>query len=217
MNNQDQIEEPVYTSISVRNKMREVTRHSRYIDPSLLPNYIQFHKLSANVMMVVQTKKVFFCPGISRTHSVEGYSSIWKTQDINNDVVLIYDTSYDGDYWKALRDIFQHRIAYYELMKKDLLENGYDSKHCLTCCFDRIKNRYSSAIRMVNSNGTLELTKFCKYGPSARSKVESLLVDACIARCVTYIDMMERTLELLKKPKENLISYDDWLAGKPII
>lgn len=214
---QTQIEEPEYTSISVRKQIKTVTRHSRYIDPSLLPAYTQFHKLSVNVMMVVETKKVFFCPGISRTHSVEGYSSIWKTYDINNDGVLVYDTDYDGDYWKALRDIFQHRITYYELMKKDLLDNGYGSKHCLTVCFDKIKNRQSTAIRMPVSNGTLKLTKFCKYGPSARSKVETLILDACIVRCDTYIDMMQKTLELLKKPKENLIDYDDWLAGKSIV
>ena len=160
---------------------------------------------------------MFFCPGISRSHAVEGYNSIWKTRDIDNNNVLVYDTAYDGDYWKALRDIFQHRITYYELMKKDLLENGYDSKYCLTCHYDRNKNRQMAEVRMVSSNGTMELTKFCKYGPLARSKVETLLVDACIARCVIYIDMMQKTLELLKKPKENLIDYDDWLTGKSIV
>ena len=60
MSNQNQTKEPVYTSISVRKQIQKVIRHSRYIDPSLLPVHVQFHKLSANVMMVVETKKCSF-------------------------------------------------------------------------------------------------------------------------------------------------------------
>lgn len=213
-----QIESPVLTYKAASDGIHIVTHGKKYIDPNVIPAYKQFHKLNINVMLINATKKVFFCPGISRCLPVDGYNGTWQTRDIQKNIVMVNDTKYNGDYWMSLREVFKQRIEFYELMKEDLLEKENESEYCLSYTFRSGKyNHYVSEIQSPDSTGISQVIRLRARGSSGEAKIKSLILDACITRCDEYIDMMQKTLELVKKPKENLIDYDDWLAGKSIV
>lgn len=212
----EQISGSFATLEEARKTLARITRRRKYIDPALLPQWKQFHKLSPNVMLINETKKVFFCPGISRNESVDGYNGVWQQHSLNKTLVRFTDLSQHGDYWKSCQLAFRFRMTELEEIKADLLEKGNDSIHCLKPYHD-IKSRKSICeISMPESTGLTKSTIIRACGEN-RNRIDSLILDACISRCVTYIVMMEATLELLKKPKENLRDYSDWLAGAPII
>lgn len=200
--------------------LKSVRKGKKYTEFHLLKDFIGFHKIKKNVM-VMPNNRVVFTPGINRVVQNDAYSGIWcvLTKDSSGLVTRTstLDSVYHGNYWLSLRAALIVKADSLRGNAADLRLRGAASNLCASHWSVAPNGSLDATIKSLAPSGLNQEVRIKQPKPFSKASADKELAERVLQYTQDVIDMLDMTISILDLSPSNFTSLEDWEAGAPII